>query len=204
MCSAHGASSPTNRKCVGRRPPGNRSNLCSERATPPSWRAALVRDPGQFKQISNRAGQTVFVSPDLVRGTLAEGFDFVRSLETPFQRAVFLQFVVSEIHPFADGNGRMARIMMNAELVAGGEERIVIPTIYRDSYFTALRALSRNGICEPLIGALAFAQRWTAAVDWRSVTATRRELLALNAFVDPLEAEAEGRRLRMPGAEPVA
>jgi fido (protein-threonine AMPylation protein) len=35
-----------------------------------------------------------------------------------------MMFLISEVHPFADGNGRIARIMMNAELVAAGEERI--------------------------------------------------------------------------------
>ena len=29
-----------------------------------------------------------------------------------------MMFLVSEVHPFVDGNGRIARIMMNAELVA--------------------------------------------------------------------------------------
>ncbi|GAI76162.1 unnamed protein product, partial [marine sediment metagenome] len=28
-----------------------------------------------------------------------------------------IMFVISEIHPFLDGNGRIARVMMNAELV---------------------------------------------------------------------------------------
>ena len=154
--------------------------------------------PGEFKKSPNRAGLTVFVAPDLVRGTLERGFDLARGLETPFQRAVFVKFLVSEVHPFTDGNGRTARIMMNGELVAGGQERIVIPTIYRDNYLAALRALSQNGICEPLIRMLDYAQRWTAAVDWRSVRETAEQLAALNAFPDPLEAEADGRRLRMP------
>ena len=156
--------------------------------------------PGEFKKSPNRAGLTIFVAPDLVTGALERGFDLARSLETPFQRAVFLHFLVSEVHPFADGNGRMARITMNAELVAGGEERIVIPTIYRDNYLAALRALSQNGICEPLIRMLDYAQRWTAAVDWRSVAETERELSALNAFVDSRAADDDGRRLRMPGS----
>jgi Fic family protein len=47
--------------------------------------------------------------------------------------------------PFADGNGRVARIMMNAELVAAGESRIIVPTIYRNNYLMALTALSQNG-----------------------------------------------------------
>lgn len=154
--------------------------------------------PGAFKQAENRAGSTVFVAPDLVTGTLEQGFALSRSLETPFQRAVFIMFLVTEVHPFADGNGRTARIMMNAELVAGGEERIVIPTVYRANYLSALKALSQSGRPEPLIRMLDYAQRWTASVDWRSVTATRHELEDCNAFPDPATAEEEGRRLRMP------
>jgi hypothetical protein len=155
--------------------------------------------PGEFKQIDNRAGATVFVAPDLVLGTLAQGFDFYRSLEAPFQRAVFAMFLVAEVHPFADGNGRTARVMMNAELVAAGEERILIPTIYRANYLSALKALSQNGLAEPLIRMLDYAQKWTAAIAWRGIEETRRELDACNAFLDSGLAETEGKRLRMPG-----
>ena len=156
--------------------------------------------PGEFKLAGNRAGHTVFVAPDLVDGTIEQGFSIFRSLETPFQRAVFAMFLVAEVHPFADGNGRTARIMMNAELVAAGEERIVIPTVYRSNYLSALKALSQNGLAEPLIRMLDFAQKWTAAIDWRTVEKTRRELDACNAFLDPNVADEEGKRLRMPSS----
>ena len=99
---------------------------------------------------------------------------------------------------FADGNGRIARMMMNAELVAGGEERIVIPTVFRGNYLAALRPLSRTGRPEPLVRVLDYAQRWTIAIDWSSLEETRRELEACNAFLDSDEAEGEGKRLRMP------
>ena len=155
--------------------------------------------PGVFKRAANRVGSTEFVAPDLVAGTLEQGFDLCRSLDAGFQRAVFIKFLVAEVHPFTDGNGRVARIMMNAELAAVGEERIVLPTVYRANYLSALRALSLSGRPEPLIRVLDFAQRWTAAVDWRSVPETERELDACNAFLDPATAEDEGRRLRMPG-----
>ena len=110
-----------------------------------------------------------------------------------------MHFLVSEIHPFTDGNGRIARIMMNAELAAGGEERIIIPTVYRGNYLAAQRALTHNGAPEPLIRTLDYAQRWTAAVDWRTVEATARDLEACNAFLESESAEQEGRRLRLPG-----
>lgn len=83
------------------------------------------KNPGAFKTMTNRAGNTVFVAPDLVTGTLEKGFAFLQGLGEPFQRAIFMMLLVSEVHPFADGNGRAARIMMNAELVAGGQERIL-------------------------------------------------------------------------------
>lgn len=141
----------------------------------------------------------MFVAPDLVRGTLNEGFALYRSLESPFERAVYMMFLVSEVHPFADGNGRLARIMMNAELVAGAEERVVVPTVFRSNYLAALRALSRTGRADPLIRVLDYAQRWTLALDWSSLEAAERELQRCNAFLDSDEAEAMGKRLRMPG-----
>ncbi len=154
--------------------------------------------PGVFKERQNRVGMHVFVAPELVAGTLARGFGLWRSLETPFQRAAFVHFLVAEVHPFDDGNGRVARIMMNAELAAGGEERIVVPTVYRDDYLTAVRALSVGGRPGPLIEALEHAQRWTAAVDWSTVETARRELERCNAFLTTGERDATGRGLRMP------
>ena len=155
--------------------------------------------PGSFKHAENRAGSTVFVAPDLVTGTLEQGFNLCRSLETPFQRAVFMKFLISEVHPFSDGNGRTARIMMNAELAASGEERIVVPTVYRANYLSALKALSQFGRPQPLIRMLDYAQRWTAAISWTSVGGTTRELEDCNAFLDPIAAEEEGKRLLLPG-----
>ena len=155
--------------------------------------------PGEFKDAANKAGGTHFVLPDLVSGTLERGFSLYRSLESPFARAVYMMFLVAEVHPFADGNGRVARVMMNAELVTAGEERIIIPTAYRNNYLAALRALSRTDRRpQPLIDMLNYAQRWTLAVGWTSLRETQRELEACHAFLDPDEAESEGKRLRMP------
>ena len=156
------------------------------------------RRPGEFKDSENRAGGTVFVAPELVIGTLTRGFELGRSLETPFQRAVFMMLLVAEVHPFVDGNGRTARIMMNAELIAAGEERIVIPTVYRANYLSALKALSQSGHPEPLIRTMDFAQRWTNAISWRSVNDTHRALAKSNAFLDPAAAEQDGKRLILP------
>lgn len=156
------------------------------------------KSPGQYKVAPNRAGNTLFVAPDLVRGTLDRGFNVCRSLSAPFQRAVFMMFLVSEVHPFTDGNGRMARIMMNAELVAGREQRIIIPTVYRANYLAALKAISSRTSCEPLIRVLDFAQRFTLSVEWTDFARAEAELKSANAFIDSAEAEKDGIRLRLP------
>ena len=157
------------------------------------------RLPGQYKTERNRAGSTMFVAPELVRGTLDQGFKVYRSLLTPLQRAVFMMLLISEVHPFADGNGRVARIMMNAELVAAGEQRIIIPTIYRNNYLAALKAASNRTSPEPLIRTLDYAQRFSVAVDWTSFAAAEADLQAADAFMDSNEADDQGVRLRLPG-----
>jgi hypothetical protein len=162
------------------------------------------KGPGRFKADPNRAGSTTFVSPELVEGTLAKGFEIYRALTSPLHRAIFMMFLISEVHPFADGNGRAARIMMNAELVAAGENRIVVPTVYRNNYLMALKALSQNSVTGALVRIMDFAQRYTAAVDFSDLDRARSILEKTNAFADPNEADAAGIRLVLPTPEVVA
>ncbi|TNE38573.1 MAG: cell filamentation protein Fic [Alphaproteobacteria bacterium] len=151
------------------------------------------KNPGVFKTQSNRAGNTIFVEPDLVNGTLAKGFEFLQGLSEPLHRAIFMMFVVSEVHPFTDGNGRAARIMMNAELIAEGQERIIIPTVFRVDYLGALKALSRNSNPAPIIRMLEYAQRYTHEIDWSDLKTAQAMLTETGAF-----SEDENAKLLMP------
>ncbi len=157
--------------------------------------------PGLFKETANRAGATRFVEPSLVEGTLFVGLEVMGALADPLHRAIFMMFLVSEVHPFDDGNGRVARVMMNAELVAKDEQRIVIPTVYRENYLAGLRALSRNGRPDALIRVLDFAQRYSLAIEWGELWETQRLLEKTNAFLEPEEAEARGVFLRIPAPD---
>ncbi len=156
--------------------------------------------PGELKDGANRAGSTVFVEPRLVRGTLGAGFERYAQLDDPFARAAFMMFLVSEVHPFDDGNGRVARLLMNAELVAADEVRIVIPTVYRTNYLMALRGLSQNANARSYLAMFDFAQRYTAQLDCTTLETAQRVLTETNAFVDPTEADARGTRLVLPSA----
>lgn len=154
--------------------------------------------PGQFKEKPNRVGSMQFVIPDLLRGTLKEGFEFYQSLRSPFARAVFMMFLVSETHPFDDGNGRTARIMMNAELVAAGQQKIIIPIVYRNNYGQALRALSTGASAEPLLKVMTFAQEYASRIPWNDRTTAQETMTQTNAFMDPMDADNTGLRLVLP------
>jgi len=154
--------------------------------------------PGELKDQANQAGSTLFVAPRLVRGTLLAGFERYAQLTDPFARAAFIMFLVSEVHPFGDGNGRIARLMMNAELVSAGQARIVIPTVYRNNYVMSLKGLTQNGNARSYVSTLDFAQRYTAQLDCTSLESAQAMLTETNAFVDPTEADARGIRLLLP------
>ena len=145
------------------------------------------KNPGEWKDKLNQAGNTLFVDPSLVPGTLREGFARVRALEDPFARALMTMFVVSEVHPFQDGNGRTARLAMNAELSAEGLSRIIIPTVYREDYLLPLKALTNNRDPAPYLVAMSKIQQWTAAFDYdEHRSAITEALKACNAFEEDL------------------
>lgn len=143
------------------------------------------KNPGSFKERDNRAGSTSFVAHGLVPGTLTAGWQRVGELDTAFERATYMMFLVSEVHPFDDGNGRLARVMMNAELVAGGHSRIIIPTVFRDDYVDALRRLSRQDDPSVLIKALRYGQDYTAQIDFTDRDEAIAYLSETNAFNEP-------------------
>ena len=109
------------------------------------------QNPGIFKTRQNRAGESFFVEPQFVMGTLKKAFSHGQVITDPLARAIYIMFVVSEVHPFDDGNGRIARIMMNSELVAKRKSKIIVPNVFREDYMLALRNLTRRRNPKPFI-----------------------------------------------------
>jgi fido (protein-threonine AMPylation protein) len=144
--------------------------------------ARISKKPGQFKDKNNRAGDTHFVDHTLVRGTLIKGFDFYQALTDPFAKAVYMMFLIIEVHPFLDGNGRTARVMMNAELVKQGQSKIIIPTVYRDDYMLALRRLTRQQDPSPYIKMMQRAHQFSSTIIGDDMNVMEKHLEASNAF----------------------
>ena len=142
------------------------------------------RDPGMFKMKNNHAGDTHFVDYTLVRGTLMKGFEYYQALESPFARALFMLFMISEVHPFNDGNGRISRIMMNAELVHADQSKIIIPTVFREDYLNALRRLTRKGDPSVIVRAISRVRQFSSNITGEDFEATKEYLEKCYAFKD--------------------
>ena len=167
-----------------------------------SWHAEMLKmrpeaNPGKPKLEVNFAGTTKFVEPGMVRGTLAEGSQLALSVPEGLARAIYYAFLVSEVHPFDDGNGRLSRLVMNAELTRTSLNRIVIPTLYHPQYVDCARVLTRGNDPVGFVRSLAKMARWCAQFDYSNLDALIETLRATNALE---ESPAQYRLLNADGS----
>jgi len=66
----------------------------------------------------------------------------------PVSLAAKLHERIATIHPFIDGNGRTARLVMNLYLIQNGYPIIIIPPILRNDYISSIR-LANKGNTDP-------------------------------------------------------
>lgn len=143
--------------------------------------------PGQFKEKANKAGNTYFVEPDEVTGTLLHSFDIYHLLNDGIEKALFIHLLISEVHPFTDGNGRLSRIMMNAELVRSELFKVIIPSSYRDNYLNGLRLASRDNNFHTYCKSIDLAQAYTSSINWLDYGQAREKIEADHANLTPDE-----------------
>ena len=63
----------------------------------------------------------------------------------PIERAAILHGEFVSIHPFIDGNGRTARLLLNFELMKNNYPAIIIEIEEREKYFDALEVGNLSG-----------------------------------------------------------
>ena len=117
-----------------------------------------------------------------MRGTLKEGSRLSLSVPEGLARAIYYAFLISEIHPFDDGNGRLSRLVMNAELSRAGLHRVIIPTLFHPQYVDCARNLTRNQQPEGFVRSIAKMARWCAQFDYVDLKLLIAQLKATNAF----------------------
>ena len=98
---------------------------------------------------------------EAIRDAMPELFDLLESEPNAAVRAVLGHWMFGYIHPYPDGNGRMARFLMNAMLASGGYPWTVIRAGDRNRYLAALNSASIDLNILPFAKFIAKRVRWS-------------------------------------------
>ena len=94
--------------------------------------------------------ETPALMGDLVRWYNAEE---QKAAFSPVELAALLHYRYIRIHPFEDGNGRIARLLVNYILLRHSYPMVVVPTADRKNYLAALSQCDKSTGKEPYSGA---------------------------------------------------
>ena len=132
------------------------AHLLLTRGTYDEARWSRGERPGTFKRHHYVVGASdVGALPEDVEGRIEELLDDVNGHMDDETNALvvaaFLHAQLADIHPFADGNGRTARLLMNMALLSMGAPPIVVREEDRIAYYGALDAFHDAAELSPLV-----------------------------------------------------
>jgi Fic family protein len=91
--------------------------------------------------------------PELMESFIA-GLSETRAKRHPVEFAGIIHKELVTIHPFIDGNGRAARLLMNLALIQAGYPLAIIPTVLRRDYLDTLN-MTHKGDDRPFVNFIA-------------------------------------------------
>ncbi len=111
--------------------------------------AGILEEAGKYRSKNVRITGAVKTPPDwsnivkLMDGLIEK---ISESKTHPVETAAYLHHRFVQIHPFIDGNGRVARLLTNLYLIAWGYPAIVLKTEDRGKYYKFLRAADAGNL----------------------------------------------------------
>ncbi len=99
----------------------------------------------------------------VVRDAMPALFDLLEHEPEASVRAVLGHWLLGYIHPYPDGNGRIARFVMNAMLASGGYPWTIIRVDDRARYMASLESASAHMDIRPFAAFVAERVRWSLA-----------------------------------------
>lgn len=114
----------------------------------PSVSAGLLKPADlagyRTNQVYIRGSMHTPLNPEAVRDAMPVLFELLKNEPDARVRTVLGHFMFVYIHPYMDGNGRIARFLMNTMLISGGYNWTVIPVEKQQEYMAALEKGSVN------------------------------------------------------------
>jgi fido (protein-threonine AMPylation protein) len=111
---------------------------------------------------------------EAVRDAMPSLFDLLENEPEPSVRAVLGHWLFGYVHPYPDGNGRMARFLMNAMLASGGYPWTVIRVEDRNAYLSALDRASIDMKIDPFAKLIADRVTWSMKQETSLARAQRK------------------------------
>lgn len=133
--------------------------------------AGSYADQGRY--VVTDTGRHAFPSPAQVPALMGDFAAWLRHAPDTPETAVRAQRDLVDIHPFNDGNGRTARLLMNLILIRGGYPPVAVRPTDRPAYIRALQA-NQAGLGAKEFDQLLY-QRLDATLE-ESLTAVRDAL----------------------------
>jgi prophage maintenance system killer protein len=124
--------------------------------------------PGQLKAFPNNViiNNVERTAPGLVQGTLEHIYANYYALLPPCApRAALAYYIIADIHPFPDGNGRLGRFLMNRELQAAGLRPVVTPANLKPPFGRALNAIRQQFDLRPFVEWLTSCDEYTRGIS---------------------------------------
>ncbi|MCX5750476.1 MAG: Fic family protein [Candidatus Saganbacteria bacterium] len=112
---------------------------------------------GKYRQVQVFVSGTddVFPTPQTVPALMSE---FAKEMPVmqkklhPIEFAAWLHCKLVNIHPFIDGNGRVARLLLNLALLQAGYVITIIPPTIRLQYIETVKTCQKSGNSQPFYG----------------------------------------------------
>uniref|UniRef100_A0A1I7UCN3 Protein adenylyltransferase fic-1 n=1 Tax=Caenorhabditis tropicalis TaxID=1561998 RepID=A0A1I7UCN3_9PELO len=99
-------------------------------------------EAGRIRTTQVYVGRFTPVSPEYVMEQLADMVDWLNDESTlamdPIERAAIAHYKLVLVHPFTDGNGRTARLLLNLIMMRSGFPPVILPVETRAEYYASL------------------------------------------------------------------
>lgn len=107
---------------------------------------------GRYKVLQNEVGQIATADVDRTEDemlALMIGYGLKENKNLAYLTSFHAQF--EQIHPFADGNGRVGRLILYKECLKEGITPFIVDDLNKASYYSALEAFQINDERQPLL-----------------------------------------------------
>lgn len=142
---------------------------------------------GEFRRTQVYVGGHIPPGPDDILYLMEEFALWLNSEQAirmhPVRYAALAHYKLVHIHPFADGNGRTSRLLMNMILMQAGYPPVIIPKQHRHKYYENLQ-LANTGDVRPFVRFIAECTEqtldlflWTTSKFSQQVPALSQETL---------------------------